>query len=419
MICNRQLSNRQLTKRLYYRYYDLAQSSKFLGDLRITSYAENMKFIVRRHLQQGLMGLSPAELRILGIPEQMILDIIEFEKSHSIGYIVDFKKRIPSWIYPLIHREYINLQLLRELVLENDCQSTEDLRLFLLSERCHLYDKDFIDSLRHILTYMDDDNYPKCFARKYTENDILRMDYFNERIKGTFHNHTEASDGLCTLEEMVNFAKGYGYDYLGISDHSHETLLGVNEEGLNRQIKNIDALSAQNNYPIILKSIECEILSNGELDMSKECLNNLDYVIIGAHVHLDLKHKDAMKMMTRAIENPITDILAHPSARIYNSRPGLLVDMKQIIDACVANGVVLEINGNWKRLDLDPRYIEYALNKGAIFSLAADVHSPKDFFSINNAIAMAESIPVPASRILNTMDINQIQEFFIERHGSR
>jgi DNA polymerase (family 10) len=127
-----------------------------------------------------------------------------------------------------------------------------------------------------------------------------------------------------------------------------------------------------------------------------------DYVIVAAHRDTNMIKSDATNRLIKAIENPATNILAHPSSRLYGKNVGLFVDMQRVIDACIYNHVIIEINGDKDRLDLDPKYIDYALNKGAMFSLDSDTHSEAGFYSINNSISISEDYRIPPERIINT-----------------
>lgn len=186
---------------------------------------------------------------------------------------------------------------------------------------------------------------------------------------------------------------------------------GVSAETLENQISEITKF--QRECPVkIFKSVECEVLPNGDLDLPSQSLDLLDYVIIGIHTNADLSRPEMELRMIKAIENPYSNILAHPSGRIYKKKPAVNVDMYKIIDACVANNVVIEINGDPTRLDLDPKYISYALKKGAYFSLDSDTHKKDGFLNINNAILIAINNHIPPERCINTFSIPDLYDFF-------
>lgn len=156
---------------------------------------------------------------------------------------------------------------------------------------------------------------------------------------------------------------------------------GVDENSLQEQWEEINSLQLKT--PVkILKSIECEILKDGNLDLASNVLSQLDYVIIAIHTDVCMGKTDMERRLIKAIENPFSNILAHPSARIFGKKPPIWVDMKKIIDACVANDVALDINGAPSRLDPYPSLIEYALNKGAMFTLDSDTHNYEGYWNI-------------------------------------
>ena len=165
----------------------------------------------------------------------------------------------------------------------------------------------------------------------------------------------------------------------------------------------------------IFRSVECEILIDGDLDLDESCLQSCDYVIAAVHCDMFMTKSAAMRRLLRVIENPHTNILAHPSGRMYKKKPELFIDMYQIIDACIANHVVIEINGSPERLDLDPKYVRYALERGAFFSLDSDTHAKSDFYNINNAIRIAEDYHIPPERIINTFSEEEIHQFWGEK----
>lgn len=138
----------------------------------------------------------------------------------------------------------------------------------------------------------------------------------------------------------------------------------------------------------------------------------LDYLIIGAHRNEIMSKKEATRRLIRAVENPNSNILAHPQSRIYQKKVGLYLDIHMIIDACRENSVVIEINGDPDRLDLSPEHIEYAVKKGIIFSLDSDTHTENSFKNINNAIKIAEAAHIPPEQILNVQPMPKLKSIF-------
>ena len=413
------LTNRALTKALYYRYSELELFSLYLGDERTNIYAKQMTSEVRAHMRDGLFDLTRQQLVEMGMSIDLIRDISVFSQNQQLAYIERYKESIPQWLHRFLRHRLFDPVRLKELVEQNKVYDYDGLCAIVFSEDNCIKDSVFKEQLINYLTYMSPDRFPISFANKYSLEDSVLTSYNGHPIVGSLHNHSLYSDGRLTLEQMVREAIKANYLYFGFSEHTKSSLSGLDEQGLIQQMEEIDELNATQNVIRIMHGIECEIRSDGSLDFQRELLSKLDYVIIGVHTEYGMSRQEAMKRMIRAIEDPSTDILAHPTARIYGSRPGLLLNMKEIIDACVANDVVLEINGNHKRLDLEPKLIEYALDKGAFFLLSSDAHSALDFRKMNNAVLMAESVNLPAGRCLNLMPYADLIHFFRRQHQKR
>jgi DNA polymerase (family 10) len=196
-------------------------------------------------------------------------------------------------------------------------------------------------------------------------------------IKGVVHNHTTYSDGVNTLAEFVNGCIRKGYEFTVIADHSKNAYYagGMKEDRLQKQLAEIDELNRKLKPFRIFKSVECDILISGELDYDPSILKKLDLVIISVHQLLKMDEKKATARLIKAIENPFTTILGHMTGRQLLIRPGYPVDFKKVIDACAANNVVIELNANPYRLDMDWTQIPYALEKGVMISINPDAHS--------------------------------------------
>lgn len=149
--------------------------------------------------------------------------------------------------------------------------------------------------------------------------------------------------------------------------------------------------------------------------MPNDILQQLDYVIVACHRNVVMKKSEATNRIVKAVENYNSNILAHPQSRIFQKKVGLYLDMHKIIDACVGNGVVIEINGNPDRLDLAPEYIQYAMKQNVLFTVDSDTHGKYSFKNINNAIHIAEDHFIDTDHIINTKGISEIKHLF-NRH---
>ena len=206
-----------------------------------------------------------------------------------------------------------------------------------------------------------------------SEDDLIRP----EDIRGVVHAHTTYSDGIHTLEDMVEEAKNLGYEYLTITDHSQAAFYanGLKPDRLLEQFAAIDELNSKQKDFKIYKSIESDILNDGSLDYDEEILKQFDLIIASVHTNLKMDEKKATQRLITAIENPYTTILGHPTGRILLARSGYPIDHAKVIDACAANGVHLELNANPLRLDIDWTWIPYAREKGVLISINPDAHS--------------------------------------------
>jgi DNA polymerase (family 10) len=236
-------------------------------------------------------------------------------------------------------------------------------------------------------------------------------------IKGIIHSHSNWSDGSNTLEEMASSAKEQGFEYLVISDHSKSAFYanGLTEERIKAQHQLIDELNNKLKDFKIFKSIESDILYDGNLDYSNSILSTFDLVIASVHSILKMTEEKAMQRLITAIENPYTTILGHMTGRLLLSRKGYPVDHKKIIDACAANHVVIELNAHPSRLDIDWREIDYALEKNVLISIDPDAHSIEGFNDTRYGVLAAQKAMVAAAQNLSSMGVKEFESFVQNR----
>lgn len=239
-------------------------------------------------------------------------------------------------------------------------------------------------------------------------------------LKGILHNHSTYSDGLNTLEEMAVYCKELGYEYLGICDHSKAAQYagGLKEEEIIKQHAEIEVLNQKLGPFNIFKGIECDILGDGSLDYNNEVLASFDFIVASIHSNIKMSEEKAMSRLIRAIENPYTTILGHPTGRLLLMREGYPVDHKKMIDACAANQVVIEINAHPYRLDLDWRHIDYALNKGVRLSINPDAHHTDGYHDMHYGVCVARKGGLYKEMCLNALSLPQISEYFSKRKPS-
>ncbi|WP_398452808.1 helix-hairpin-helix domain-containing protein [Sphingobacterium thalpophilum] len=234
-------------------------------------------------------------------------------------------------------------------------------------------------------------------------------------LKGTLHNHSTYSDGVHSLEQMALYCKNQlGLEYLGICDHSRTAVYanGLSIERLQQQWDEIALLNQQLAPFKIFRGIESDILSDGSLDYPDEILAKFDFVVASVHSNLKMDKEKATARLIKAIENPYTTILGHPTGRLLLSRSGYPLDYEKIIDACAANKVVIEINANPLRLDLDWRWHRYAVEKGVILSINPDAHSTEGLLDMHYGILVAQKGGLEAKNCLNTYSQSEITAYF-------
>jgi DNA polymerase (family 10) len=234
-------------------------------------------------------------------------------------------------------------------------------------------------------------------------------------LKGSLHNHSTWSDGVHTLEEMALYCRDHlQLEYLGMCDHSKSAFYanGLNEQRIFGQHQEIDALNVKLAPFKIFKGIESDILYDGSLDYSDDILKTFDFVVASVHSILRMDEDKATSRLIKAIENPYTTILGHPTGRLLLSRKGYPIDYAKVIDACAANNVVIEINANPLRLDLDWRWHQYALNKGVLLSVNPDAHRMEGFHDMRYGILIGRKGGLQAKQCLNAFSLAQISEYF-------
>jgi DNA polymerase (family 10) len=236
-------------------------------------------------------------------------------------------------------------------------------------------------------------------------------------LRGPLHNHSTYSDGAHSLREMAGHAKKMGYEYLGMADHSKTAFYanGLQEHRVAQQQQEIDELNKELAPFRIFKGIESDILGDGSLDYSDEVLASFDYVVASIHSNLTMEEQKATERLITAIRNPYTTILGHPTGRLLLRREGYPIDHKAVIDACAKEGVVIEINANPWRLDLDWRWVRYALSKGVMLSINPDAHEMDGYLDMKYGVLVARKGGLTREMTLNALSREALTEYFIAR----
>ncbi len=253
-------------------------------------------------------------------------------------------------------------------------------------------------------------------AKEYKIPELLKID----DLKGILHNHSTYSDGKDTLEEMAKHCQSLGFEYLGMSDHSKSAFYanGLYENVVKKQQEEIDALNEKLAPFKIFKGIESDILADGSLDYADNVLSTFDFIVASIHGNLNMDINKATNRLLKAIENPYTTMLGHPTGRLILMREGYPIDHKKVIDACAKYNVIIEINANPKRLDMDWQWVNYALQQGVKLSINPDAHEKAGYDHMRFGVYMGRKGGLTAAQTFNAMPLDEVEKYFNDRKAA-
>jgi len=238
-------------------------------------------------------------------------------------------------------------------------------------------------------------------------------------LKGDLHVHTDWTDGYHSIEEMSKSAQKRGYQYIAICDHSPTIGItnGLTPQRLKKHNEEIDKLnekiaqSKDNKKFRILKGIEVDIKSNGQLDFEDEILKGLDIVVASVHTKFTQSQAEMTKRIIKAIENPHVDIIAHLTGRLIGKREAYPVDLDKIMDACKTNETALELNAYPERLDLSDLNCRKAKEKGVKIAISTDAHRDTHLDWITFGIATAKRGWIEPEDVINTLPLTKLMKW--------
>ncbi|MGC6455483.1 MAG: DNA polymerase/3'-5' exonuclease PolX [Coraliomargaritaceae bacterium] len=240
-----------------------------------------------------------------------------------------------------------------------------------------------------------------------------------EAIRGVFHNHTTASDGRATIEEMAVAAEALGFEYLGLADHSKSSVQanGLDDGRALKMVESIRAFNASGESPVhVFAGIECDILPDGSLDLADETLAALDYAVMSVHSAFSQSEGEMTARVIRAIEHPATTMLGHPTGRLLLRREPYRIDLEKVIDAAIANEVIIEINANPQRLDMDWRYWRRAAERGLISAINPDAHQTGGLGYFRAGVNIARKGWLTHKQVFNTRSTEEVKRWFSLRN---
>ncbi|MCX8064081.1 MAG: DNA polymerase/3'-5' exonuclease PolX [Candidatus Hydrogenedentes bacterium] len=250
------------------------------------------------------------------------------------------------------------------------------------------------------------------------EEDILkkRIDRLIKEgeIKGIVHCHSNYSDGHNTIEELAEYCKDNGYEYLVVCDHSQSAgyAKGLNIDTVRKQHDEIENLNIKLKPFKIFKGIECDIRLDGTLDYPNDILTTFDIVVVSVHSKLEMDENIATQRITCAINNPFTHILGHPSGRLLLTRAGYPLNYEKIFDECLKNNVAIEINAQPQRLDLDWKNVYKGMCRGLKFVITTDAHDIPDMRYLSYGVSIARKGLLTPEDVLNTYPAEEFINWF-------
>jgi len=230
-------------------------------------------------------------------------------------------------------------------------------------------------------------------------------------IRGDLHAHSNATDGHDSLREMAEAAKELGYAYLAITDHSKRVTVahGMDEKRLRRQLDAIDRLNSRLDGIRVLKGVEVDILADGTLDLSDSILKRLDLTVCAVHSGFGLSRDKQSERIMRAMDNPHFKILAHPTGRLINQRPGYEIDMERVMEAALERGCYLELNAQPDRLDLHDVHCRMAKDMGLKLAISSDAHTKSNLEYMRFGVDQGRRGWLEPEDVLNTRSWRELK----------
>jgi DNA polymerase (family X) len=364
---------------------------------KISKYNSVLKYSLSGELRRGIEIISAIHFVVLISDQKAFLK--DLKKNFEIEFADDKAAARDYFNIPItFHMTYSEQDYFKELFLSTGSAefiSGMDIIPDKLKEKSeeNIFKK---FSMPYVIPEMREKEYFEKKKKNLKENSRLSR----EQFKGLLHFHSTYSDGRNTLFDMLDSAKKNNFEYAAICDHSKSAFYanGLKEDRILLQSNEIKQISKRIGLTVF-QGIESDILQNGDLDYSDDFLKTFDFIV--ASIHSRYNMTEMTDRMIKAIENPLTDLLAHPSGRLLLSRDPYKFDTKKIIDACSANNVAIEINSNPRRLDIDWRWIYYAREKGVLFSINPDAHSIEEIDYIRYGIMMGRKGGLQPEEVIN------------------
>ncbi len=385
---------------------------------------------------------------------------LEEDLNYTFVITGDFRRQAEvihklEWVTDIDHQSLVTYLSANEYIIEEkelflEAKGTENVTMhFYLTTAVNIYNKLFETTGSPEFLYAWHQAFPNTITSQFrkeedifSENNVANIPPFLREhahiipraqtnnipevlqvsdIKGIIHSHSNWSDGSNTIEEMARGALNQGFEYLVISDHSKSAFYanGLFPDRIKTQHQLIRELNEELAPFKIFRSIESDILNDGNLDYDESVLSTFDLIIASVHSNLKMSEEKAMSRLIAAISNPYTTILGHMTGRLLLSRNGYPVNYKTIIDACAKYNVVIELNAHPRRLDMDWRHLDEAISKGVLISIDPDAHGVDAFTDIRFGVLAAQKGGVSKQNNLSSFSLTQFEKFLEKQQAKR
>jgi len=231
-------------------------------------------------------------------------------------------------------------------------------------------------------------------------------------LQGDLHTHTNLTDGVATLTEMIEAAERRGYAYYAVTDHAPNLFMQrMTDEKVLAQREEIDALRARTSMALLHGS-ELNIAPDGSVDWPEGFLAGFDMCVASVHSHFDQDRKEMTRRFVTACENPRVNVIGHPLTRKLGRRPPVDVDLPELFKVCARTGTALEIHASSARLDLPADHVKAARDAGVKFSVDTDAHSVGDLSNVPYGVGTAQRGWLTPDDVINTWPLEKLLEFF-------
>ncbi len=237
-------------------------------------------------------------------------------------------------------------------------------------------------------------------------------------IRGDLQLHTTDSDGRDSLQAMAGAAVERGYEYIAVTDHTPAVRVtgGLDRAGFRRQMKRIERLNESLRGLTVLKGAEVDILADGTLDLDDATLEALDFVVVSVHSKFDLPEREQTRRVVRALQHPAVDLLGHPTARLIGRRNPIKLDLDEVCRAAADAGVILEVNGQPERLDLDEIACRTVVERGIPIAISTDAHAVAELGFMRWGVDQARRGWASKADVVNTLPLAKLAKLL---HGAR